>query len=142
MMWQNRRYNELALGRINGTPMYILLVDDNDDLTDNLRLILEMEGYRVRTVSSSIAALEVIRQETPALIVADVLMPGPSGYEFFKFVKANAASAATPFIFLSALTTPEDVNRGLALGADEYITKPFTISDLLAVIRRYLARVS
>lgn len=122
--------------------MYILLVDDNDDLTDNLKLILEMEGYRVRTVSSSIAALEVIRQELPSLIVADVLMPGPSGYEFFKFVKSNAASADIPFIFLSALTTAEDINRGLTLGADEYITKPFTISDLLAIIRRYVARVS
>lgn len=121
--------------------MYILLVDDNDELTDNLKLILEMEGYRVRTVSSSIAALEVIRQELPVLIVADVLMPGPSGYELFRLVKSNVASAAIPFIFLSALTTAEDINRGLGLGADEYITKPFTISDLLTVIRRYLARV-
>jgi len=118
--------------------MYILLIDDNEDLTDNLKLILEMEGFTVQAVSSSDEALKAIRQSMPRLIVADVLMPGTNGYELFKQIKADPRAASVSFIFLSALTTTEDINRGLKLGANEYITKPFAIGDLLASIRRYL----
>src|SRR5262245_36502315 len=111
---------------------YILLVDDNDDLSDNLKLILEMEGFKVRTVSGSAAALQLLNEELPSLILADIVMPGANGYELFRAVKANRVWASVPFVFLSALTTSEDINRGLRLGANGYITKPFTISDLLA----------
>jgi DNA-binding response OmpR family regulator len=118
---------------------YILLVDDNLDLSDNLKLILELEGYRVEAVPGARPAIEAIRRELPCLIVADVVMPGANGYDFFREVKANATWATIPFIFLSAMTTPEDIHRGLALGADDYVTKPFAIVDLLAIIRRHLA---
>jgi DNA-binding response OmpR family regulator len=117
---------------------YILLVDDNSDLSDNLKLILELEGLQVRVASSGSDALQAIDEEIPSLIVADVVMPGANGYDLFKEVKANAASALIPFIFLSALTTAEDVNRGLKMGADAYITKPFVIADLLTTIHHYL----
>jgi DNA-binding response OmpR family regulator len=117
---------------------YILLVDDNDDLADNLKLILEMEGFRVRSVSGSAAALQLMHEELPGLILADIVMPGANGYELFRQVKSNRAWASVPFVFLSALTTSEDINRGLKLGANGYITKPFSIGDLLATINRCL----
>jgi DNA-binding response OmpR family regulator len=118
---------------------YILLVDDNLDLSDNLKLILEMEGYRVQAVPGVRPAIEAMQRELPRLIIADVVMPGANGYDLFQEVKANATWATIPFIFLSAMTTPEDVHRGLQLGADDYVTKPFAIVDLLATIRRHLA---
>jgi two-component system alkaline phosphatase synthesis response regulator PhoP len=117
---------------------YILLVDDNSDLSDNLKLILELEGLRVRVASSGGDALQAIKEELPGLIVADVVMPGTNGYDLFREVKAIPSCASIPFIFLSALTTAEDINRGLKMGADAYITKPFVITDLLTTIRRYL----
>jgi len=117
---------------------YILLVDDNDDLMENLKLILEMEGYPVKAVSSSVDALQVIDQGIPSLILADVVMAGVNGYDLCQQVKMNTDCAEVPFIFLSALTTPDDIDRGRNLGADDYVTKPFAIQDLLAVIHRYL----
>jgi DNA-binding response OmpR family regulator len=117
---------------------YILLVDDNDDLSDNLKLILEMEGFKVRAVSGGAAALQTMKEELPDLILADVVMPGTNGYELFRQIKTNGVWAAVPFVFLSALTTVQDIDRGLRLGANGYITKPFTIGELLATIHRYL----
>ena len=117
---------------------YILLVDDNDDLMENLKLILEMEGYTVKAVSSSIDALQVIDQSAPALILADVVMAGLNGYDLCQQVRMNKECADVPFIFLSALTTPDDIDRGRNLGADDYVTKPFAIHDLLTVIHRYV----
>ena len=117
---------------------YILLVDDNDDLMENLKLILEMEGYIVKAVSSSIDALQIIDQGAPALILADVVMAGLNGYDLCQQVKMNEDCADVPFVFLSALTTPDDIDRGRNLGADDYVTKPFAIQDLLSVVHRYL----
>jgi twitching motility two-component system response regulator PilG len=117
---------------------YILLVDDNDDLMENLKLILEMEGYPVKAVSSSVDALDTIDEGTPSLILADVVMAGLNGYDLCQQVKMNADCADVPFIFLSALTTPDDIDRGRNLGADEYVTKPFAIDELLAIVHRYL----
>jgi DNA-binding response OmpR family regulator len=121
-----------------GMQPYILLVDDNDDLTDNLKLVLELEGFTVRTGSSVTAALKMMNEALPGLILADIVMPGTNGYQFFRQIKANRAWASVPFIFLSALTTAEDIDRGLGLGAHDYITKPFAIGELLATINRYL----
>jgi DNA-binding response OmpR family regulator len=117
---------------------YILLVDDNEDLSNNLKLVLEMEGFQVQTVSSVREALQAIEHEMPGLILADILMPGQNGYDLLCAVKSNGGAARVPFIFLSALTAPEDINRGRKLGADGYITKPFAIGDLLVVIHRYM----
>jgi DNA-binding response OmpR family regulator len=117
---------------------FILLVDDNDDLTDNLKLILEMEGFEVRAVSCVDDALAVIEERIPALIVADVLMTGVNGFDLLERVKADDALANVPFIFMSALATPQDIEKGLELGADGYVTKPFAIDDLLKIIRSYL----
>ena|SRR5258706_7780211 len=118
---------------------FILLVDDNDDLTDNLKLILEMEGFEVRAVSCVDDALAAIEQSPPALIVADVLMTGVTGFDLLEHVKADATVANVPFIFMSALATPQDIERGIQLGADDYVTKPFDIDELLDIVRRYIS---
>jgi DNA-binding response OmpR family regulator len=117
---------------------YILLLDDNDDLVNNLKVLLEMEGYTVCTSLDVPNALQMINKEKPGLIVADIKIPGMDGFEFFKTLKADRNLARIPFVFLSALTSVEDVHRGMTLGANDYITKPFNIEQFLAVIRRYL----
>jgi DNA-binding response OmpR family regulator len=117
---------------------YILLLDDNDDLAYNLKLLLEMEGYAVNTSSDAYQALDLARHAAPGLIVADIRMPETNGYDFFQEIKSDQLLSTVPFIFLSALTSAEDVARGLGLGADDYITKPFNIEDLLTVVRRYM----
>ena len=117
---------------------YILLVDDNEDLIDNLRLILEMEGYQVRAAPSAIDAVEVLKQNLPVMILADIVMAGENGYDLCKYVKGNKRYDGIPFIFISALTTPHEVDLGLELGADDYVTKPFAIDEFLSVIHRYL----
>ncbi len=120
------------------SKMYILLVDDNDELSDNLRLVLEIEGFQVCAVSSVSAAVKVIKQEVPGLILADVVMPGQNGFDLFQMVRANHETAHVPFIFLSAAATSEDLDRYHQLGADGYITKPFALNDLLTIVRRYI----
>ncbi|MEP7286810.1 MAG: response regulator [Chloroflexota bacterium] len=119
---------------------YILLVDDNKDLTDNLKLVLEMEGFGVRTVSSGAEAIAAIREEVPVLIVADIVMKGVNGYDLFQSVKANQLTVEIPFIFLSARTTPDDVGHGLKLGADAYVTKPFAVEELISIVHRFVRR--
>ncbi len=118
--------------------MYILLVDDNDELSDNLRLVLEIEGFQIRAVPSVSAAVKAINQETPGLILADVVMPGQNGYDLFHMIRANRETVNVPFIFLSAAATSEDLERYRRLGADGYITKPFSLNDLLTIVRRYM----
>ena len=120
------------------SKMYILLVDDNDELSDNLRLVLEIEGFQVRAVASASAALGAIKQKIPDLILADVVMPGQNGYDLFQLVRANQATAQVPFIFLSAAATSDDLDRYHQLGAEGYITKPFSLYELLTIVRRYI----
>jgi DNA-binding response OmpR family regulator len=117
--------------------MYILLVDDNDEISDNLRLVLEIEGFQVRTVPCVSDAVQQIKQELPGLILADVVMPDQDGYDLFRMLRTDRKTTDVPFIFLSAAASAADLERYRKLGA-EYITKPFALENLLAMVRRYI----
>ena len=118
----------------------ILAVEDHDLLLDAVRRILEAEGYEVLTASDGIEALEKLQTSTPDLIVADISMPRMDGYTFYQKVRENPAWVAIPFVFLTARAEREDRLRGKALGAEDYLTKPFDPQELIVVVRARIGR--
>lgn len=120
----------------------ILVVDDTPD---NLSLMsgLLKEEYRVRLANGGERALKAVQGDSlPDLILLDVMMPGMSGYEVCQALKADLRTQPIPVIFLTAMSAPEDEQKGLELGAVDYVTKPINPSLLLARVRTHLARRS
>ncbi len=114
----------------------ILVVEDEEKIARLLELELSFEGYQVTKASDGIEALEAYRNGTWDLILLDVMLPGLSGIELLRRIRANDFD--TPVILLTAKNSVEDKVSGLDLGADDYITKPFQIEELLARIRATL----
>jgi len=119
----------------------ILVVDDEQDLCEILKFNLETEGYTVQTVNS---AEEALSMDLPSfdLLLLDVMMGGMSGFAMAKRLKAEPATAAIPVIFLTARDTENDTVTGFNLGADDYISKPFSIREVLVRIRAVLRRTA
>jgi DNA-binding response OmpR family regulator len=115
----------------------ILVVDDEAKLRDMIRVYLEQEGYRVVEAGHGREALYVARYEKPDLIILDVMMPEMGGYEF---LRAFSKEAQTPVIMLTAKIDDSDKIVGLELGADDYLTKPFNVRELIARVRAVLRR--
>jgi two-component system sensor histidine kinase/response regulator len=124
-----------------GRPTTILLVDDDDAILDGTSDLLRLYGYNVITAVNGRQALDMMETCLPDLVVADIMMPDMNGYELFEAVRQRQEWAAIPFIFLSALGQQSDVRRGIKLGADAYVTKPFEPEDLLIAIQARLKRV-
>ncbi len=120
---------------IRGT---ILVVDDEEDIQELVKLSLLREGYDVLTVGTGDQALAAARSRLPALIVLDLLLPGLQGLDICKILKADPKTQAIPIIILSAKSEESDIVTGLELGADDYITKPFSSKVLAARVRRVL----
>jgi DNA-binding response OmpR family regulator len=119
-------------------PHTILVVDDEAKLRDMLRLYLEQEGYRVVEAGHGREALYVARYEKPDLIILDLMMPEMSGQEF---IHLFSKEADTPVIMLTAKVEDQDKIIGLGLGADDYVTKPFNVQELIARVRAVLRRM-
>ena len=119
----------------------ILVVDDEQDLCEILKFNLETEGYVVETAKSAEEALE---KDVAGfnLLLLDVMMGGMSGFQMAKQLKANPMTAQIPIIFLTARDTENDTVTGFNLGADDYISKPFSIREVLVRIRAVLRRTS
>ena len=118
--------------------MKILVVEDDPDLSFGLRNNLEIEGYAVDTVADGTAALERLHQGGADLVVLDLMIPGVDGFRVLKSLRA--AGDRTPVLILTARGQEEDKVRGLKLGADDYVTKPFGVLELLARIEALLRR--
>lgn len=118
----------------------ILLVEDEQDLLELLEYNLEREGYQVRTAGTGEAGLKEVRTELPDLILLDLMLPGMDGLEVCRTLKSRENTAVVPVIMLTAKGEESDIVRGLELGADDYITKPFSPRVLLARIRALLRR--
>jgi DNA-binding response OmpR family regulator len=110
----------------------ILVVDDEKKLVALIRAYLEKEGYHVLEAFDGVTALTLWEQEAPDLIVLDIMLPGLDGYDFCRRVRERAA---TPIIMLSARSEETDKLVGLELGADDYMTKPFSLRELAARIK-------
>jgi DNA-binding NarL/FixJ family response regulator len=121
-------------------PVHILVVEDHAIMRENLVTLLDIEGFRVTGAANGKRAVEAATREVPDLILCDVMMPEMDGYEVLRTLRANANTATTPFIFLTARGEKQDVRTGMNLGADDYLTKPVTNTDLLAAIAARLER--
>ena len=115
----------------------ILAVDDDVQVLHLVRRTLEMEGYRVITADSGEAALGAFEQQPPDLVVLDIMMPGIDGYAVCKRIRSLSH---VPIIMLTAIGDDEEQARGLDAGADDYVTKPFSVEVLLARVRAVLRR--
>ncbi|MGE5352648.1 MAG: response regulator [Acidobacteriota bacterium] len=109
----------------------ILVVEDDLSTRSNLIQLLERSGYSVLSAQSAEIALEMMENETPDLIISDIMMPGMDGYEFLRRVNGDNSPDHIPFIFLTARSEISDYRQGMLAGGDDYITKPFKAHDLL-----------
>lgn len=120
----------------------ILIVDDEPDLLDLLEMNLDKEGYSIRKAVSGAEALASIRSGRPDLVLLDVMLPDTSGIKLLSRLKNDAETGDIPIILLTAKDSETDMVVGLRVGADDYITKPFSIDVLLARIEAILRRSS
>jgi two-component system, OmpR family, response regulator RegX3 len=140
----NSQARPLSAGSAQGTGAYtapdmprILVVEDEPALVDALEYGLSAEGFEVVSAADGAASLQVFERERPDLILLDVMLPGLSGIEVCKRIRA---SSAVPIIMLTARDTEIDKVVGLELGADDYVTKPFSMRELTARVRAVLRR--
>jgi DNA-binding response OmpR family regulator len=118
----------------------ILVVDDEPNIVLSLEFLLKQAGFRVRTVSNGEAALAAIAQEPPDLVLLDVMIPGRDGYAVCQEIRSNPAWRDMRIIMLTAKGGDIQREKGLSLGADEYVTKPFSTRELVERVRRMLDR--
>ena len=119
----------------------VLVVDDEADIVALVAYHLAKSGYRVSTASSGTEALEAARRERPALVVLDLMLPGMSGYDVLEQLRAGEGTRDVAVLMLTARRDEQDRIRGLSLGADDYLTKPFSPQELVLRVAAILRRV-
>ena len=118
----------------------ILVVDDEEHIAELISYNLENAGYEVVTVNNGVDAIKVTKQKKPDLILLDLMLPGIDGYDVCKSIRQDAEIKSTSIIMLTAKSEELDKILGLELGADDYITKPFSIRELIARVKAVLRR--
>ena len=120
----------------------ILVVDDEEHIAELISYNLTSNGYKVVIANNGIDAVKLAIEEKPSLILLDLMIPGKDGYDVCKDVRSNSEIRNTPIIMLTAKSEEVDKILGLELGADDYITKPFSVRELLARVKAVLRRFS
>ncbi|WP_431136861.1 response regulator [Psychroserpens mesophilus] len=120
----------------------VLLIEDDTVLRENTAELLELSNYKVVTASNGKLGLAKAKEKLPDIIICDIMMPELDGYDTLKLLSQDHATKYIPFIFLSAKTEHKDVRKGMNLGADDYITKPFTEDELISAIESRLAKTA
>jgi two-component system alkaline phosphatase synthesis response regulator PhoP len=116
----------------------ILIADDEPNILISLEYLMKREGYEVHLARDGQEALDTLRRERPRLVLLDVMMPRKTGFEVCQEVRSDDAIRATLILMLTAKGRETDVVKGLALGADAYMTKPFSTRDLVQKVREML----
>jgi len=117
---------------------HILIADDEPNIVISLEFLMKREGHRVTVARDGDAALDVIRRERPDLVLLDVMMPGKSGFEVCQAVRGDETLAGVKILMLSAKGRDTDLAKGSALGADAYMTKPFSTRELADKVKELL----
>lgn len=120
----------------------ILLIEDDRQLRENTAELLELSDYHVFQASDGKKGIESAISSSPDIIICDIMMPNADGYEVIETLSKNPKTKGIPFIFLSAKTDRKDVRKGMELGADDYLTKPFEELELIGAIESRLAKVA
>lgn len=121
---------------------HILLIEDNLEVRENTAEILQLAGYKVNTAPDGKKGVEQAHHSKPDLIICDIMMPVLDGYGVLHMLSKNAETANIPFIFLTAMTERIEVRKGMEMGADDYITKPFDKTELLKAIESRLNKAA
>ncbi|MDX1903035.1 MAG: response regulator [Thermonemataceae bacterium] len=118
----------------------ILLIEDNEEIRENTAEMLELAGYTVSTAENGKIGVEKALEQKPDLVICDIMMPIMDGYGVLQIFMHNPELSLVPFIFLTAKTERADIRKGMEMGADDYLTKPFTESELLGTVESRLKR--
>lgn len=116
----------------------VLLVDDEPDIVDTIKFNLEFEGFECVAAHDGFAAVEKAHEEMPNLIILDVRLPKKNGYQVCRLLKFDPKFKHIPIIMLTARTQEADIQTGKTTGADEYMTKPFDMNELVQRVKNYL----
>jgi DNA-binding response OmpR family regulator len=116
----------------------VLIADDEPNIVVSLEFLMKREGYTVNIARDGTAALAAIREQRPDLVLLDVMMPGMDGFEVCAAVRADEQLAGVKILMLTAKGRDTDTAKGVALGADAYMTKPFATRELAAKVRELL----
>ncbi len=119
----------------------IALIEDNHEMRENIQEILELANYTVYSAENGKKGVDVIKQHKPDLILCDIMMPELDGYGVLYMVSKNPETASIPFVFLTAKSEKDDFRKGMNMGADDYLTKPFEDTELLDAIEKRLKRI-
>jgi two-component system, OmpR family, alkaline phosphatase synthesis response regulator PhoP len=118
----------------------ILIIEDTEDVRHNIQEILELENFETIVAENGRIGVQLAMKEYPNLIISDVSMPEMDGYQVLATLRNHPETAITPFIFLTAQSIQKDRRQGMELGANDYLTKPFTCDELLNAVRTQLER--
>ena len=121
-------------------PPTILIVDDEPNIVIPLQFLMEQNGYSTLVAQSGEEALEMISKEKPDLVLLDIMLPGVDGFEVCEIIRLNPEWRNTRVIFLSAKGRDVDIAKGMVLGADEYITKPFSNQQIIDAVKKLLEK--
>jgi two-component system, OmpR family, response regulator len=127
-----------AAGQAHQNGARVLVVDDEPNITELVAMALRYEGFSVKTAATGRAALTAVTQFSPAVVILDVMLPDIDGIEVLR--RLNSSGHKVPIIFLTAKDATEDKVHGLTVGGDDYVTKPFSIEELVARVRVVLRR--
>lgn len=120
----------------------ILLIEDDSALRENTAELLELSGYTVFTAPNGKIGIEKAKKESPSIIICDIMMPEIDGYGVLEAVASEEKTKHIPFIFLSAKTEHKEIRKGMDMGADDYLTKPFDEEELLSAVESRLAKAT
>jgi CheY-like chemotaxis protein len=118
----------------------ILLIEDNREIRENTCEILELSNYNVTTAENGLIGLELAKKIIPDIIISDIMMPELNGYEVLEGVRTTPSTEHIPFIFFTAKSESMDMEKGLRLGANDYLIKPFDDEELLNTIEKFIKR--
>src|ERR1041385_9272954 len=121
---------------------HILLIEDNKEVRENTAEILELAGYKVDTAADGKKGVDLVNKKKPDLIICDIMMPVLDGYGVLHLLNKNPDTSHIPFIFLAAKAERSDMRKGMEMGADDYITKPFDKIELLNAVESRLKKIN